>query len=132
MRQHGQQLSQLVFLVFAVFLTLLYGCQRSTATISGVSVPVPEEMKKIADKDFQKIPGYNVQQATFEGKATGDVIFRFYQENMAAKGWVPNAVLGGGEGKIAYTKDNKVLLITYQTDPAGITTLVLMVGTQPS
>src|SRR5689334_14504866 len=78
------------------------GCQRRDEAIAGIEIPIPREMKKLPDKMFKPIPGFEDGQATFEGRATPGEIFTFYQENMEARGWKPTTFMGGEKNQLAY------------------------------
>jgi hypothetical protein len=113
-----------------IVLLVMTGCQRTNEVIAGVSIPIPEKMTKNADKSFAPIPGFEDGQASYEGKVSPDEIFTFYQEVMPAKGWQPTARLAEHKNQIAYTKDNRIVLIRYDQIPDGTTVLTVMVGTQ--
>ncbi len=113
-----------------IVLLVMTGCQRANEVIAGVSIPIPEKMTKNADKSFAPIPGFEDGQASYEGRVSPDEIFTFYQEVMAAKGWQPTARFAEHKDRIAYTKDNRIVLIRYQQIPDGTTVLTVMVGTQ--
>jgi hypothetical protein len=106
------------------------GCQRQDEVIAGVDIPIPEKMTKNPDKVFDPVPGFKDGQASYQGKVPPMEIFSFYQEVMAAKGWQPTARFSNGKDQIAYTKENRLVLVRYNQDPDGTTVLTVMVGTQ--
>lgn len=121
---------QHVVLCLVCALFLIAGCQRRDAVIAGVDIPIPEKMTKNPDKVFDPVPGFKDGQASYQGKVAPTEIFSFYQEVMAAKGWQPTARFSNGKDQIAYTKENRLVLIRYNQDPDGSTVLTVMVGTQ--
>ena len=126
------RLSSLQHLVLCLSCVLLLGtgCQRQDAVIAGVDIPIPEKMTKNPDKVFDPVPGFKDGQASYQGKVPPMEIFSFYQEVMAAKGWQPTARFSNGKDQIAYTKENRLVLVRYNQDPDGTTVLTVMVGTQ--
>jgi hypothetical protein len=128
---HRLATPQRAWLCFLCLLVLAnVGCQRRDEEIAGVSIPIPEKMTKVPDKGFVPLKGFEDGQVVYQGKVTRDEIFNFYQEVLAAKGWQPNTYFAAEKDRIAYTKGNRVLLVTYSPNPDGTTVLVLMVGTQ--
>ena len=121
---------QHVVLCLVCALLLIAGCQQRDAVIAGVDIPIPEKMTKNPDKVFDPVPGFKDGQAWYKGKVAPTEIFSFYQEVMAAKGWQPTARFSNGKDQIAYTKENRLVLIRYNQDPDGSTVLTVMVGTQ--
>jgi hypothetical protein len=119
-------------LLFCAVCTLLLlgigGCQRRDVVIAGVDVPVPAEMKEVADKGFAAISGFETGQASFEGKVEPGEIYNFYQEVMEARGWKPSSFFAGQKDQLAYEKDNKVLMLSYDQNPDQTTTLTILVG----
>jgi hypothetical protein len=114
--------------VWFFILLVINGCQHRDELIGGVNVPVPSEMKKILDNNFDPIPRFQAGQATFEGKVEPREIFNFYQEVMEANGWKPEGFFAGEKDQLAYTKGNKALLITYHRNFDDTSTLFLLVG----
>ena len=112
-----------------VLFTLFSGCQKQGATIAGVEIPVPSEMKKVPDKVFEPIPGLEDGQEAFQGKIAAGDIFRFYQETMEARGWKPTNFMVSKKDQLAYTKDGRICLVWYTPNADGTTSLVIMIGT---
>jgi hypothetical protein len=107
------------------------GCQRrQNADIAGVSIPIPANMTKNPDKSFVPIKGFEDGQVSYQGKVAPAEIITFYQEVMEADGWQPNSWFAGQKYQLAYTKGNRVALISYTPTPDGTTVLTIMVGTQ--
>ncbi len=114
-----------------IALLIATGCQKRNEVIAGLEIPIPDKMTKNPDKVFDPIPEFKDGQASYQGKVTPKEIFNFYQEVMAAKGWQPTSRFAGNQqDSIAYTKDNRLLLVKYNENPDGTTVLTLMVGTQ--
>ena len=116
------------YLLWTLLFLLIAGCQGRDEIIAGVDVPYPREMQKIPDKSFDPIPGYEVGQASFLGRAMPGEIYTFYQEVMQARGWKPNGYFAGEKDQLAYTKGNKVVLISYHENAGGTSDLTIMVG----
>ena len=128
--EHSSLQRALLWMLLIAFL-IATGCQKRNEVIAGLEIPIPEKMTKNPDKVFDPIPGFQDGQASYQGKVTPKEIFNFYQEVMAAKGWQPTSRFAGNEqDSIAYTKDNRLLLVKYNPNPDGTTVLTLMVGTQ--
>lgn len=108
---------------------LFAGCQRQDETIAGVTIPIPGEMKKLQDKYFDPIAGFEDGQAYYRGRVGPREIFTFYQENMAARGWEPTTFMAGKKDQYAYTKDNRICLVWYTRNDDDTTNLLIMVGT---
>ena len=118
----------LLILLFAVPL-FSSGCERRDAVIAGVAIPIPSQMKKIPDKVFDPIPGFNDGQATYEGRVPPGEIFTFYQENMAARGWQPTSFMVDQKDQVTYTKGNRVCLIWDTANDDETSVLTILVGT---
>ncbi len=95
-----------------------------------MSIPIPANMTKNPDKSFVPIKGFEDGQVSYQGKVPPGEIFTFYQETMEARGWQPNSWFVRQKDQIAYTKGNRVALISYTPTPNGTTVLTIMVGTQ--
>ncbi len=111
-----------------LLLTAHTACQKRDQVIAGVSIPIPREMNNVPDKSFDPIPGFEDGQASFQGKVAPGEIFTFYQENMAARRWIPDARFVDQKDRIVYTKGNRVVLIRYEENPDGTTILTILVG----
>lgn len=115
----GINIQRPVHASFALFaavlfsLAYLWGCAGSyEETVSGVTVPVPKTMAKDAEKPAEmSILGFGAGQATYHGDMPVEKIVEFYKKELPARGWQPNINLQGGGAMLAYTKDDKSLLI---------------------
>ena len=92
---------------------LLIACGGSRdETISGVTIPVPNAMKKGSEKPVEiSILGFGAGRATFHGNLETDKLVEFYKKEMAARGWQPSMNLLSGGAMLAYSKDGKSVLI---------------------
>jgi hypothetical protein len=127
--QSRRQMPLLVSIgLLAMILSFYAGCQRQDATIAGVTIPIPGEMKKLPDKMYDPIPGFEDGQASYRGRVAPGEIFTFYQENMEARGWKPTTFMGGEKDQYAYTKGNRICLVWYTRNDDGTTDLTIMVG----
>jgi len=123
-------LRQLVVCVSCILLLLSAGCQRRDDVIAGLDIPIPEKMTKNPDKPMDPVPGFDEGQVSYQGKIAPEEIFTFYQQTMAAKGWRPTARFANQKDQIAYTKQNKLVLIRYNQVPDGTTIMTLLVRTE--
>ena len=112
-----------------IFLSFLAACQKQDAAIAGVTIPIPSQMKKVPDKVFEPIPGFEDGQAAYRGKVPASEVFNFYQENMEARGWKPTNFMVTGRNQLAYTKEGRICLVWYTPNLDGTTTLTIMIGT---
>ena len=120
-----------------VFLSLFFmGCAterrepQRDEVIAGVVMPIPRGMSKTKEQRIQlSLPGYGGGQETYRGRVDVSEIIAFYQKEMPARGWKANATLVTQGGMLAYTKDNRAVLIRVGTS-GGDTTLAILVGTQ--
>ena len=115
--------------LLVIVVSLFAGCQRQDETIAGVTIPIPGEMKKVPDKTFDPIAGFEDGQASYRGRVSPGEIFTFYQENMEARGWKPTTFMAGKKDQYAYTKGNRICLVWYTGNDDGTTDLLIMVGT---
>jgi len=111
-----------------LLLVLVTGCQKKDASVAGVDIPIPSQMKQVADKVAETVPGFEDGQAAFRGKAAEGEIFNFYQENMEARGWKPTSFMVSKKNQLAFTKGGKICLVWYTPNPDGTTSLIIMVG----
>ena len=92
---------------------MLSGCGGSRdETVSGVTIPVPNAMKKGAEKPVElSFLGFGAGQATFHGDMTTEKIVEFYKKELLARGWQPSMNLQSGGAMLAYSKEGKSVLI---------------------
>ena len=92
---------------------ILSGCGGSRdETVSGVTIPVPNAMKKGAEKPVElSFLGFGAGQATFHGDMTTEKIVEFYKEELPARGWQQSMNLQSGGAMLAYSKEGKSVLI---------------------
>src|SRR4030095_6283628 len=127
--QHGSSFQRLS--IYVPFILLLFaGCQQRNEVIADVEIPIPKNMTKNTDKPIAPVPGFEAGQVSDEGKVTPAEIFTFYQEVMAAKGWQPTARFADQKDQIAYTKENRLVLIRSNQVPGGTTILTVLVRTE--
>ena len=96
-----------------VFSLLLSACGGSRdETISGVMIPVPSAMKKGSEKPVElSFLGLGAGQVTFHGNMETDKLIEFYKKEMVSRGWQPSMNLLSGGAMLAYSKDNKSVMI---------------------
>ena len=114
-----------------VFLgSFLLGCsvEQRDEVIAGVTVPIPGGMSKAEDQRVElSIPGFGAAQVAYRGRVAPDKIVAFYQKEMPARGWKPNASLVTRGGLLAYSKDGKSVLLMVG-ESGSDTTLSVIVG----
>jgi 7-cyano-7-deazaguanine synthase in queuosine biosynthesis len=102
------------FLLATIILPLLLiACGGSRdETISGVAIPVPNAMKKSAEKPVEiSFFGVGAGQASFRGDMESEKLVEFYKKEMPARGWQSNMSLLSGGAMLAYSKDAKTVMI---------------------
>lgn len=108
----------------------LAGCaiEQRDEIVAGVAIPIPGGMSKAANERLEVIvPGFGGAKVAYRGNVDPDEVLAFYQKELPARGWKSNASLVTRGGVLAYTKDNKNLLITVSPS-GGATTLGIVVG----
>lgn len=121
-----------LFVLMGVFASIAFwssACQRQDETIAGVTIPIPSGMKKLRDKVFKPIAGFDDGQASYRGRVNPGEIFTFYQENMEPRGWKPTAFLADKENHYTYARGNRICLVWSTPNNDGTTDLTIMVGT---
>lgn len=116
-----------VALYLGLFLT---GCaiEQRDEVVAGVTIPIPGGMSKSTEQRLElTLPGFEGGQVTYRGRVDPNEIVTFYQKELPARGWKPNASLVTRGGILAYTKDNRSVLVMTGTSD-GYTTLSVMVG----
>lgn len=111
-------------------LAVLAGCalDQRDEVIGGVALPIPRGMSKAGDQTIElTIPGFEGGQAAYQGRVAPEEIVGFYRREMPARGWTPNASLVSQGGFLAYSKDNRSVLITVANNSGG-TRLAILVG----
>jgi hypothetical protein len=128
--------SRLIPLLPAVLLLVLFGSgcsiepqdEEREEIVGGVMIPIPKGMNKSTEQRVElTLPGLNGAQVSYQGHMDPREIVGFYQREMAARAWNPKASLVAEGGALAYTKDNRSLLITIGRSE-GYTTLTILVG----
>jgi hypothetical protein len=80
--------------------------------IAGIAVPIPAGMYRSTEKRVElTLPGVEGGEVSFAGRVDPQDIVRFYQREMPARGWAPKASLVSEGGALAYTRDNRSVLI---------------------
>jgi len=116
--------------LLCVLVLVAGGCSRRiTENVGGINIAIPPKMTKVPDKKFEPVKGLDDGQVTYEGNVSPDDIFTFYQEIMAADGWQPTSRFSEHKNRIAYTKEKRVVLVSYDRPPNEKTVLTIMVGT---
>ena len=117
-------------LVVLICSRFLAGCaiEQRDEIVAGVTIPIPGGMSKAANERLEvALPGFGGGKVAYRGNVDPDEVVTFYQREMPARGWKSNASLVTRGGMLAYTKENRsVLIIVSSADRA--TTLGIVVG----
>ncbi|MGH7772085.1 MAG: hypothetical protein ACREQA_07575 [Candidatus Binatia bacterium] len=118
-----------------LFLALsLMGCaiEQRDEVIGGATVPIPRGMSKAKEQKAELIvPGFGGEQVAYRGSTDPEEIIEFYKKEMPLRGWRPNAAIVTRGGLLAYTKENKSVLITVSKSGSDTTLAVTVAGTRP-
>lgn len=96
--------------------------------IAGVTIPIPRGMSKATDQRVElTLPGFGGGTVSFRGSTDPNKIIGFYEKEMPGRGWKPNASLVSRGGVLAYSKDNKSVIIMVGKSE-GQTSLSVTVG----
>jgi hypothetical protein len=89
-------------------------------------------MSRAADQRAEvTLPGFGGGQAAFGGRVTPDEILAFYQRELPARGWRPNASLVTKGGVLAYSRENKSVLIMVGEKGSDTILTIIAGGTAP-
>jgi len=112
-----------------VLFTIFAGCDgQYEETVSGVKVPIPRGMNKTEEQGVQiSLPGFGGGQASFQGNIDPEKVIEFYKKEMPARGWKPNLSVVSRGGMLAYSKENKTVLVA-TGKREGNTILTITVG----
>ena len=116
------------------FLVVLsVGCaEQRDEVIAGVAVPIPRGMSKDKDQKAElTVPGFGGEQVVYHGSTDPEEVITFYKKEMPLRGWKPNASLVTRGGLLAYSKENKSVLITVSKSGSDTSLAVLVAGTGP-
>jgi len=108
---------------------LLSGCSGSRdETVAGVTLPVPNAMKKGAEKPVEiALFGFGAGQAIFHGNMESAELVKYYKKELPARGWQETMNLVNNGATLAYSKEGKSVLIGISKDDKG-SILSLTVG----
>lgn len=130
MKATRRSLSLRVVLALSCLIIISQSCgfRQRDEIIAGVSVPIPRGMSTAADQRAEvTLPGFGGGQAAYRGRVAPEEIIAFYQRELPARGWRPNASLVTKGGALAYSKENKSVLIMVAKHD-GDTILTVIVG----
>ena len=112
----------------------LMGCaiEQRDEVIAGATIPIPRGMSKAKDQRAElTVPGFGGEQVAYRGSTEPEEIIEFYKKEMPLRGWRPNASIVTRGGLLAYTKENKSVLITVSKSSGDTTLAVTVAGTRP-
>jgi len=115
------------------FLALLApGCSGSYEdTVAGVKVPIPSGMTKSQGKGIElSLPGFGGAQASFQGGMAPDKVIEFYKQEMPARGWEASIGVVSSGGMIAYSKENKTVVVMVTKSDGGSSLSITVGGTE--
>ena len=120
---------QILFLLATIL--ILAGCNKSyDEKIGGVDIPIPRGMKKSDGAGFEvALLGFGGGQISFRGQLQPEKVIEFYEKEMPARGWQPNAGVILKGGMLTYTKDNRSLIIMIGGNNDATTMTVSVGGT---
>lgn len=117
-----------------VLILSLTGCalnhviEERDEVIAGLTIPIPRGMTRVLNLGIGlTVPGFAGEKVTYRGETSPHEIVTFYQNEMPARSWKPNASLVTQGGILAYTKDNRSVLITVDNNDSGAS-LTIVVG----
>jgi hypothetical protein len=106
------------FWVLLLWVPLLAACsleqpdEEREEYIAGISVPIPGGMYRSTEQRVElTLPGMEGGEVSFSGRVDPKDVVRFYQREMLARGWTPKASLVSEGGTLAYTRDNRSVLV---------------------
>ena len=104
-------LPQIFFLLATIL--IVAGCNKSyDEKIGGVEIPIPRGMKKSDGVGLEvALLGFGGGQSSFRGQLGPGKVIEFYEKEMPARGWQPNAGVISKGGMLTYTKDNRTVII---------------------
>ena len=120
-------------LLMVAFLALLApGCSGSYEdTVAGVKVPIPSGMTKSQGKGIElSLPGFGGAQASFQGGMAPDKVIEFYKQEMPARGWEASIGVVSSGGMIAYSKENKTVVVMVTKSDGGSSLSITVGGTE--
>ena len=98
-------------------------------TVAGVNVPIPGGMTKSQAKGIElSLPGFGGAQASFQGGLAPDKVIEFYKQEMPARGWEPSIGVVASGGMLAYSKENKTVVVMVMKSNGGSSLSITVAG----
>lgn len=122
-------LPQIFFLLATIL--IVAGCNKSyDEKIGGVEIPIPRGMKKSDGVGLEvALLGFGGGQSSFRGQLGPEKVIEFYEKEMPARGWQPNAGVISKGGMLTYAKDNRTVIIMIGGNNDATTMTVSVGGT---
>lgn len=119
-----------IFFLLATIL-IVAGCNKSyDEKIGGVEIPIPRGMKKSDGVGLEvALLGFGGGQSSFRGQLGPEKVIEFYEKEMPARGWQPNAGVISKGGMLTYAKDNRTVIIMIGGNNDATTMTVSVGGT---
>lgn len=119
-----------IFFLLATIL-IVAGCNKSyDEKIGGVEIPIPRGMKKSDGVGLEvALLGFGGGQSSFRGQLGSEKVIEFYEKEMPARGWQPNAGVISKGGMLTYAKDNRTVIIMIGGNNDATTMTVSVGGT---
>ena len=120
---------QILFLLATIL--ILAGCNKSyDEKIGGVDIPIPRGMKKSDGVGLEvALLGFGGGQSSFRGQLGPGKVIEFYEKEMPARGWQPNAGVISKGGMLTYAKDARTVMIMVGGNNDATTMTVTVGGT---
>ena len=120
---------EILFLLATIL--IFAGCNKSyDEKIGGMEIPIPRGMKKSDGAGLEvALLGFGGGQSSFRGQLGPEKVIEFYEKEMPARGWQPNAGVISKGGMLTYAKDNRTVIIMIGGNNDATTMTVSVGGT---
>ena len=118
-------------LLLSAMVLIFAGCSRSyDEKIAGVEIPIPRGMKKSDGAGVEvALLGFGGGQSSFRGQLEPEKVIEFYDKEMPARGWQPNAGVVSRGGMLTYAKDNRTVIIMVGGNNDAVAMTITVGGT---
>ena len=118
-------------LFLLAMIAIFAGCNKSyDEKIDGVEIPIPRGMKKSDGTGLEvALLGFGGGQSSFRGQLEAEKVIEFYDKEMPARGWQPNAGVVSRGGMLTYAKDNRTVIIMVGGNNDAVAITITVGGT---
>jgi hypothetical protein len=118
-------------LFLLAMIAIFAGCNKSyDEKIGGVEIPIPRGMKKSYRTGLEvALLGFGGGQSSFRGQLEAEKVIEFYDKEMPARGWQPNAGVVSRGGMLTYAKDNRTVIIMVGGNNDAVAMTITVGGT---